>query len=639
MDNVSNSSATRRPAAISAYVLCALITALVLALYAPALKFGYVWDDVSLFVENNLLRQGWASLRNLAMPILPDTTYFRPLVLLTFVAEFGLVDGDARISHGINVVIHACNVALVFALVWRVLDLLVRQRRAGINDWTRLAFAAILSLAYGSHPSLVESAAWVAGRFDLMVTLFGLLYIITACTRADGGWGVSSLALLFAALLCKEMAITLPLIAFLLRWYFGRPDRALLAQIHQDWRWTAANMGVCVLYLALRFSLMPSLVHVDPTILERASSVLSRAAFVFATLLFYLRIAAYPYDSVQPRHPIDFDQINAVWFGVSAVLALCLVVAATFCGIRRYRGGVTPWLIYPLSLLPVANILPLTIGRSIGENRFITLPFALLMLGVACIAATQQVRTRSRVAGLMSKGIIAVGLLLIVGNVAFVRIVLPSWASDYSLFRWTFQRHPDGPVAAKYLAAATNLGYQTGNKSLAETAFREIERARPRIMLPDSAGPGVASTLWLLEKKEEAFLQLAWTLSSPLVPMRDKFDAARLVTSYSQNEGWTAISADSLAALQSILNRISDKRDGAYVPLMESRQALLEDDADRSRQAFEQFSRMVPPDFAASEARINEGFRVMACKRGHVSPSARVCAGPVMVSSSRGMQQ
>jgi len=83
-----------------AFASLAFLTAL---LYQDALSFGYVWDDTLLFVEKISLLNEPLSWGLLVEPVLPGTTYMRPLVFLTFYIEFAVFGQTPEVSHLINI--------------------------------------------------------------------------------------------------------------------------------------------------------------------------------------------------------------------------------------------------------------------------------------------------------------------------------------------------------------------------------------------------------------------------------------------------------------------------------------------------------------------------------------------------------
>ncbi|MCW8416183.1 hypothetical protein, partial [Pseudomonas paraeruginosa] len=70
-------------------------------LYGRALGFDYVWDDSLLFLDKTDLLNLPLSWKLLAEPVLPGTSYLRPLVFLTFYVEFHAFGQSALISYAV----------------------------------------------------------------------------------------------------------------------------------------------------------------------------------------------------------------------------------------------------------------------------------------------------------------------------------------------------------------------------------------------------------------------------------------------------------------------------------------------------------------------------------------------------------
>ena len=66
--------------------LIVLVLAIVGLAFWQSTHFGYVWDDNSLFLNTPDLRSPGLIWHALWQPILPGTTYMRPLVLASFAA-------------------------------------------------------------------------------------------------------------------------------------------------------------------------------------------------------------------------------------------------------------------------------------------------------------------------------------------------------------------------------------------------------------------------------------------------------------------------------------------------------------------------------------------------------------------------
>ena len=82
-----------------------LLTGLAVLLYAQTLNFAYVWDDSLLFLDKTALLNEPLSWSLLTDPVLPGTTYMRPLIFLTLYIEFNVLGQSPAISHAINLII------------------------------------------------------------------------------------------------------------------------------------------------------------------------------------------------------------------------------------------------------------------------------------------------------------------------------------------------------------------------------------------------------------------------------------------------------------------------------------------------------------------------------------------------------
>lgn len=86
------------------YIFYIVSLAIFLYLYYQVINFNYVWDDTIVVLRNPLLMSPELTWSLLAQPVLQGTSYFRPLVFLSWYMErqwFGL---NPAISHAINIV-------------------------------------------------------------------------------------------------------------------------------------------------------------------------------------------------------------------------------------------------------------------------------------------------------------------------------------------------------------------------------------------------------------------------------------------------------------------------------------------------------------------------------------------------------
>lgn len=190
--------------------LIALLLALTtLLVYLPAAHFGFVnYDDPYYVTENSVVQNGltWAGIRWALTTVYANN--WHPLTWLSHMADCDLFGLNPAGHHFVNVLFHAVNAALLFALLFRLTGVL----------WTA-AFAAAL---FAWHPLHVESVAWVAERKDVLSTFFALLSLLSyACYTKEDRCRSFWFALIFFALglMAKPMLVTLPFVLLLLDYW------------------------------------------------------------------------------------------------------------------------------------------------------------------------------------------------------------------------------------------------------------------------------------------------------------------------------------------------------------------------------------------------------------------------------------
>lgn len=185
-----------------------LISVFVALVFLPGLGGEFVnWDDATHVAEN-------VAVQTFDIPQMFHQTVqkiYIPLTTLSFAVERKLFGVDPFIYHLDNLLLHILNSILVYVIA----------RRLGLN--ARSAFAG--ALIFGIHPMRVESVAWVTERKDLLYAFFYLLSIRQYLSFIkQRNWrtflGVFVLGIL--SLLAKPMALSLPLIFFLLDWFHRR---------------------------------------------------------------------------------------------------------------------------------------------------------------------------------------------------------------------------------------------------------------------------------------------------------------------------------------------------------------------------------------------------------------------------------
>ena len=147
---------------------------------------------------------------NLKHLFLPHSSggYYRPLSMLTFIADRFLWLIDPSFMHLENIILHTLNAVFVYLIASKLFN----------KDRYIPFFAALL---FAVHPINTEAVNWISARCDLLATFFVLIafYILIYAVK-NNGKNVIFLAILsgffaFLGTLSKEVAVAFFIVAIL----------------------------------------------------------------------------------------------------------------------------------------------------------------------------------------------------------------------------------------------------------------------------------------------------------------------------------------------------------------------------------------------------------------------------------------
>lgn len=440
----------RRPWPILPVWAAALLVGVATVVAYLGVRAGdFVWDDRILLVEWPYYRDAalfsQALTRNL--PFSPN--YFRPVVALTFFANHalhGLVAAGYRLT---NLLWHALTSVLAYLLLRYWLS--VGKAREGtdspptarepLKEWLALG----LALLFAWHPVHVEAVALTVGRFDLLSALFVLLALALASMRLRSGRGRTLLAVgtglaFLLALGCKEMAITFPLLLLAF-------DALRRVRWRQRWPIYLAVVVAGAIYLALRYAGLGYLYQPQPDAGLPAGDLLQHLLLVGRSVARYLLLLVWPFGTLAPIHFSELPVLRAdplAWVELAVVLVLLALLVWAL--LRRRRAGWL-WLAFAISLLPVANILPLELrGGAIVAERFLYLPSFFFILALGATALPLLKRLGVWAAATRRRWLLPVvgsaGLVLLAACLVTTVAIVPHWRDDRALWEWALARAP-----------------------------------------------------------------------------------------------------------------------------------------------------------------------------------------------------
>jgi hypothetical protein len=191
-----------------------MMTGILLAtawLYAPALRFGFMWDDPTWY--GRVIGKSFAEL----FSPMPDYQFYRPGVALynrLFMRRNQTF--SAPIMHAVQIAWHLLDVALVYALC----------RRLKAGGGIAMAAAGLVAC----YPFSQQAVAWVAPQQAMVAALQNGSWLAYLVSRRRGKvyWlaATLSLALFAAALAIQEITVALALVPLLMELPLRRLRRA-----------------------------------------------------------------------------------------------------------------------------------------------------------------------------------------------------------------------------------------------------------------------------------------------------------------------------------------------------------------------------------------------------------------------------
>ena len=450
-----------------------VLAAAALLVYGPALRSGWIWDDVSEITGNGLLRNlsglahAWSGSGSLD---------YLPLKTTVQWMEWRLWGAHPLGYHAMNLALHI----LGSLLLWRVLA------RLGV----RLAWLG--GLLFAVHPLAVDSVAWVS-ELKNVLSLPLVLMAMLMYLQWDGGtrlpWRVStghsgaqalaeattrpevashlnwcyllSLLLFIAAMLCKGSVVMFPVVLLLYAgWKRGRVAR-------RDALAVAPFLAVSLALGLVTVWFQENRAIEDLAIGQGGAA--ARLVIAGRAIAFYVGKVVWPAGllPVYPRWPTaaSTGAALATWLAVGSIL-LCLVRMRRHAWARHALFGVGFFLI---NLLPVLGFIPMSYMRfSWVADHFAYLPLA----GVAGLAAAglDPLFRGGRMAGWLVAG--AVIAALAAGSRAHARM----YRDEETLWTRTLAMSPGSWLAENNLG---NALFQSGRTAAAFPHFAEAVRLNP----------------------------------------------------------------------------------------------------------------------------------------------------------------
>jgi protein O-mannosyl-transferase len=429
-------------AAMSRPRLIALLLAFgTLLVYMPAANHGFsIYDDSDYVTENRVVQNGltWAGIK------WAFTTWhasnWHPLTWISHMLDCQLAGLNPSVPHCVNILFHAANSVLLFALLLRLTNLI----------WP----AAFVAALFAWHPLHVESVAWISERKDVLSTFFALLTLLSYTKYAKENSRRSFwLALIFSSLglLSKPMLVTLPFVLMLLDYWPLKRFNASTIQplIVEKIPFFALTIASCTLtFLAQHTGGAVVSMEKVPLHYRLENAPLAYALYLWKMIWPVKLAIVYP-----------LGKISASAVAVSAAI-LILISAAAWLARKRSPYLLFGWLWFLGTLVPVIGLVQ--VGSAAMADRYTY--FSLIGIFVAIAFGVRDLANRFQFPKII---LIAAAGLILAACLILTHEQLNYWRNDETLFRHAIAVTKDNGVAH------LNLGFALEKENRNADAMNE----------------------------------------------------------------------------------------------------------------------------------------------------------------------
>jgi len=411
------------------------------AVYSNTLYNGFVFDDIPNVLENRWIKdiqyiQDIFSTHLAGFNKGYPTSYYRPVIHLIYMFNYHIFGLAPWGFHLINILLHAAVSVVVFLIASRIFN---ANQKAPLF----LSIPFLVALLFATHPIHTEAVSWVAGVMDISFTFFYLisfyLYIITDDERSFKGAIPLSVSMFFLSALCKEPALTLPLLLVVYDCFFRKKETSVIVYIKRY----VPYIFVSAVYLLMRIA---SIKGIAPSKNFQELSIYQYVINVFPFFIDYLEKLVLPLG-LSAVHP--FLPVSSI-LEPKCLLSFLLTIVI---GILAYRIRKRKTVLFGLSLILIpllpAFYIPGIAGEGAFAERYLYLPSVgfVLLLGYLYGCGLKKVGTQATLLAIVP---IALIMIYSIGTVERNKV----WRDSYSLWSDTAKKSPQSAVAHEYFGYA-----------------------------------------------------------------------------------------------------------------------------------------------------------------------------------------
>ncbi|MEK6876843.1 MAG: tetratricopeptide repeat protein [Nanoarchaeota archaeon] len=491
----------------SKYTAIVILIIISIGVYLNTLPNEFVYDDEALVLKNHWIRDA-KYIPEIFLSSVWEfqdegivSNHYRPLMHIIYMIDYHIFGFKPWGFHLTNIIFHAGVSVLVFLIVSTLVNQLhdlnskfipnksgqnskSNPEQVGTNSKSKILTPPfIAALLFATHPIHTEAVACISGLPDLSFTLCYLLsfylYInsnkrytpLNPLSRGENKnkrWGkglILSVLFFFLAALCKELALTLPILLLVYDYSLKRESVSIPQFMIHNTKKYLPYLILTGLYFILRISVLGGFAP-----LKGYYSRLSNYQYfinIFPLFTRYLEKLLLPINmnAFYIFHPISsiFE-----WKGIIAlIITSVFIFLVYFFRKNKVVFLCLLWIVIPL--LPVLYI-PVLAGVIFAE-RYLYLPsIGFVVLVALAIERVSQLKALRQFRHL---GIVIVSILIILTGLYSTETIKRNyvWRDNYSLWTDTVEKSPDAPPAHH------NLGVVYSKQGRLDEAIREYMTA------------------------------------------------------------------------------------------------------------------------------------------------------------------
>lgn len=316
------------------------------------------WDDYIYIVNNSLIKSlELGSVYKIFTT--PHYTDYYPLQILSYAVDYRIWGSDPFGYHLTNLLIHILNSILVYILFLHLLNFHTIVKRKDL-------IAAFGALVFLSHPTNLESVAWITERKNLLSMTFYILsfhfFARYKISKRRAFYDISLVTFLLA-LLSKSSVVVLPLLLFLYDLVFFNKKEAIRSLFFEK---------APFFILAAVFSVITILIQSNIGALYDHPK--GQPIYTFFTMLkviiSYLRNSFFPFN-LSPIYATIISESLIEPSVLSSVAAFILVLVVAIYIKSKSKLMFFCILFFFIPLIPVLQIIPIAVYMA---DRYLYLP-------------------------------------------------------------------------------------------------------------------------------------------------------------------------------------------------------------------------------------------------------------------------